>query len=149
MANNNTPNQTRAVGLPKRTPVSAQNKLTFREIPGYKCRVVNDKPEDQGQRIEMFKRAGYEVVTSEEILGDPLCGQSGSVGSEVSKPVGMGTRGVLMKIKQEWYDEDQARKAQIVNEKEATLLREMTKKGLTTKLGSQQLDGIRFGKQDL
>jgi len=125
--------------------VGAQNKLTFREITGYKCRVVNDV--EQGQRIEMFKKAGYEVVTSDELLGDPQAGVAGSIGSEVSKPVGFGTRGVLMKIKQEWYDEDQARKAAIIDEKEKGLLRELEKKGLTTKLGSQQLEGVSFGKK--
>ena len=134
--------QSRAQGRPKRVPIGTRNVLTYPPIPGYVTRVVNDTED----RIQRFKEAGYEVVTSDELLGDRACGAAGSVGSEVSKPVGGGRRGVLMKIKEEFYKEDQAAKQKEVDEKEASLWRQAKEQGLTNQLGKEQLPGIQISR---
>ena len=139
MSNSDKPS--RAQGRPKRIPIGTRNVLTYPPIPGYVTRVVNDVED----RIARFKEAGYEVVTREEIgLGDPACGVSGSVGSEVSKPVGAGRRGVLMKIKEEFYKEDQAAKQTHVDAGEDGLWRQAREAGLTNQLGKENLPGIKI-----
>lgn len=139
MSNSDKPS--RAQGRPKRIPIGTRNVLTYPPIPGYVTRVVNDVED----RIQRFKEAGYEVVQREEVgLGDPACGVSGSTGSEVSKPVGAGRRGVLMKIKEEYYKEDQAAKQAQVDAGEEGLWRQAREAGLTNKLGNDQLPGIQI-----
>ena len=129
----------RATNRPKRVPIGTRDVLTFARIPGYKTRVVNDVED----RIERFKAAGYEIVKSDEMLGDRACGVSGSIGSEVSKPVGAGRKGVLMKIREDWYAEDQAAKQARITEGEQQLYPNAEAKGLTTRLGRVQLEGIK------
>jgi len=140
MANSATQLPSRATGRPKRIPLGARNVLTFPPIPGYRTRVVNDVD----GRIERFKDAGYEVVMSDELLGDRSAGVAGSVGSEVSKPVGAGRRGVLMKIKEEFYQEDHAAKQAAIDKTEEGLYRQAQDSGLTTRLGNQTLPGIQI-----
>ena len=140
MSNSDNKFQTRPVGRPKRIPLGTRNVLTYPPIPGYVTRVVNDIED----RVARFKEAGYEVVTGDEILGDRAAGVGGAVGSEVSKPVGGGRRGVLMKIKQEFYDEDRAAKQARVDASEDGLYRQARDQGLTNQLGDKQLPGIQI-----
>lgn len=92
---------------PKRTPVAERNKISFdHKEPGYVYRLVNDVE----NRLADFKAAGYEVVTGDANVGDNEAGAASSLGSAVTKHVGNGTTAVLMRIKQEWYDEDQRKK---------------------------------------
>lgn len=103
---------------PTRTPIGARNRLSFpkdQQDPAYHYRVVNDTDD----RLNRFLEAGYEFVTGDSALGDARAGEAGSIDSRVSKPVGGGTRGFLMRIKKEWYEEDQAAKAAHINELEA------------------------------
>ena len=107
---------------PKRIPLGKRNVLTFPDIPGYKLRVVNDKKEDMGQRIRDFENAGWQVVRSNEILGDNYAGRASSESDVVKRPVGGDTVGVLMKKKQEWFKEDQQEKQKKVDEAEERLV---------------------------
>lgn len=93
---------------PKRTPVSGwRNVLTFKDKePGYFYRWVNDTE----TRLDVFKAAGYEPVVGNSQVGDKRVGTASQLGSVISKPVGNGIVAVLMRIKQEWYDEDQEAK---------------------------------------
>ena len=134
-------NSSRATRRPERVPIGTRNVLTYPPIPGYKTRVVNDVED----RIERFKAAGYEIVQSGELgLGDEACGIPGSVGSEVSKPVGAGRRGVLMKIREDWYAEDQAKKQADVLAKEQSLFPDAEAAGLTINMGKVRLDGLKI-----
>jgi hypothetical protein len=85
--------------------------------PGYHYHVINDKD----GRIPSKQAQGYEFVYSEKPIGDFQVGEATALGSLVCKPVGNGRVGYLMRIKQEFYDEDQAAKAKIVDATEAAL----------------------------
>ena len=89
--------------------------------PGYVYRVVNDT----GDRIEQLKAIGYEVVEDSNIqVGDRRVANPTKEGSPVQVSVGGGLKGYVMRIKQEYYDEDAAKKAEHVNKIEQGMLRE-------------------------
>jgi hypothetical protein len=101
----------------KRTPVSGfRNVLTYSaKDPGYIYRWVNDLD----TRIQMFQEAGYEFIpTGEGQVGDKRVGTATELGSVVSKPVGNNTTAYLMRIKQEWYEEDQQKKLDHIKRQE-------------------------------
>jgi len=99
----------------KRVPFGAiRTKLQVDEkMPGYVLRWFNDVD----GRIEQAIRGGYVYVSPDEVssLGQgAIHEQNSDVNAKVSKIVSKGkrdsVRAFLMKIKQEWYDEDQAAK---------------------------------------
>jgi hypothetical protein len=97
----------RTPARPKRTPLGQRNRLSFGDQdPNYVYRVIND----QDERLKQAQEAGYEFVISNERLGDKRVAEAGAVDSRVSKPVGNGTRGFLMRIPKEFYTEDQEAK---------------------------------------
>jgi hypothetical protein len=99
----------RATRRPKRVPLNRQQILTVPESmkePGYHYRFINDV----GERILKAEQAGYEVVKGKVPVGDSRVGNSEGIGSAVTKHVGNATKAVLMRIKEEWYKEDQAEK---------------------------------------
>lgn len=108
--------QEKSKGKVKRVPFGGnRQKLQVDEIPGYVTRWFNDVD----GRVERALDAGYEFVTPEEAEGlgqGQLHQENTDLGSRVSKIVSRGTdkviRGVLMKIKREWYEEDQELKEQ-------------------------------------
>ena len=90
----------------KRVPLGTRNVLTAPKKSGFVRRYVNDEPD----RIQMFKDAGYVVVDENLPVGDPKIGQASSLGRITNPSVGGGKKAILMEIKQEYYDEDQAAK---------------------------------------
>lgn len=103
---------------PERTPVAERNRLSFKnQDPNYVYRLVNDVE----NRIEDFKNAGYEVVTNGDKVGESRAGEGTGLGSAVTKQVGQGITGVLMRIRKEWYEEDQKRHQRNVREVESSL----------------------------
>lgn len=119
----------------KRVPVFQQRgSLTvIGEDPNYVYRWVNDLNESGG-RIVMFTEAGYVHVKKGEVssIGDTYAFDSEFAGgSIVRKPCGKGTEGFLyyMKIKREWYDEDQQAKESETAERESQIQRTGTPDG--------------------
>lgn len=107
----------------RRAPINgARNVLTVQgKEPGFAYRIVND----EGDRISMMQERGYEIVTDSSIkIGDRRVATPSQQGSAVRMSVGKGIEGVLMRIPQEFYDEDQESKQQQVNELEAQMKRE-------------------------
>lgn len=103
---------------PTRTPLGARNRLTFKGLdPAFNYRVIND----QDDRLARAQEAGYEFVESSEKLGDPRVAEASAIGSAVSKPVGGGVTGYLMRIPKEFYDEDQAAKEARIKETELAM----------------------------
>jgi len=102
-----------------RVPVSQRNILTVRgKDPAYEYRVVNDVED----RIAQFIEGGYELVEdSSTDVGDKRVSQGTAVGSKKIFSVGQGTKGYLMRIRKEWYQEDQTRKQTFVNSQEASI----------------------------
>jgi hypothetical protein len=93
----------------RRTPIGRRNVLTASgKEPGYVYRIVNDT----GDRVQTFMDAGYELVPEKSVqVGDKRVGTpAGSEGSNATASVGGGMKAYVMRIKQEWYDEDQAAK---------------------------------------
>tara|TARA_R110000868_G_scaffold403088_1_gene679953 strand:- start:3734 stop:4141 length:408 start_codon:yes stop_codon:yes gene_type:complete len=95
-------------GRVTRTPVGTRNILTVKgKDPAYEYRIVNDVED----RITQFQEAGYEIVQSDSVdVGDKRAASGTSVGSAKSLSVGQGTKAFVMRIKKEWYDEDQRAK---------------------------------------
>ncbi len=111
---------------PKRVPVGGpRNILTVaQKDPNYVYRWVNDVP----GRIAAFKEGGYEVVTSDNEVGDKTVDRGSKLGSAITKSVGGQITAVLMRIPKEWYDEDQAAKQKDVDILEATM-RDQSQRG--------------------
>ena len=104
-------------GRVQRTPVGTRNILTVAgKEPGYAYRIINDS----GDRVQEFLDAGYELVKENSVkVGDKRVNKSSAEGSVSQISVGQGQKAYVVRIKQEWYDEDQAAKQQKVNELEA------------------------------
>jgi hypothetical protein len=93
--------------------------------PGWQYRVVNDT----GDRIEQLKAIGYEMVEDSKVqVGDRRVANPTKEGSPIQVSVGGGVKGYVMRIKQEWYDEDAAKKAAHVDSIEKGLLKEAKEK---------------------
>lgn len=93
--------------------------------PGFVYRVVNDV----GDRIEQLKAIGYEVVEDSQVqVGDRRIANPTKEGSPVKVSVGGGVQGYVMRIKQEWYDEDKAKKDAHVDNIEKGLVRDAKEK---------------------
>lgn len=107
----------------RRTPINGtRNILTVRgKEPGFEYRIVND----DGDRVSQFQERGYELVTDSSVqVGDRRIANPTQEGSAIEVSVGGGKKAFLMRIKKEWYDEDQAAKQEYVNETEAGIKRE-------------------------
>jgi len=89
-----------------------QAKLTVnKQIPGYHLHIFNDEP----GRVQTAIDGGWEFVTPDEVGGvkDSVTSGNTDLGDKVRFLVGTSEKGdglyaYLLKIKQEWYDEDQA-----------------------------------------
>jgi len=89
----------------------------------YHYRFVNDT----GSRIHNFKQAGYEFVADTEIaVGDSRVIDASEFGSTKRVISNDGTTSYLMRIKKEFYNEDQAAKAEFISEQEAAMKKEAT-----------------------
>ena len=109
-------------GRVQRTPVGTRNVLSVRgKEPGFEYRVVND----DSDRIEQFKAAGYEVVLAKDVtIGDKRVNATSAEGSAATTSVGDGKKGVVMRIRTDWYNEDQAAKQRAVAELESSTKQE-------------------------
>lgn len=112
-------------GRVRRTPVGARNVLTVGgKDPAFEYRIVND----EGDRVEQFKAAGYEVVSGTEVtVGDRRINKASAEGSAAQVSVGGGMKAVVMKINKEWYAEDQAAKLKQIDQIEASTREEAAK----------------------
>lgn len=122
-----------ASARPTRTPLGQRNRLAIRnKEKGYHYRIVNANLEKDPDRIQAFTDAGWEVVPAAAVgsVGDKRVDDPSALGSASSVSVGQGTKAVVMRIKDEWYKEDQAYKQQQVNESESTMYEQARSKGL-------------------
>ena len=103
----------------KRNPVEGKNilKVTGTD-PNYEYRVVND----DGDRVEQFIDVGWEHAVEDSIrVGDSRVDETSRLGKVRVLSVGGGKKAVLLKIKKDWYDEDQAAKQEYVKHTEAAM----------------------------
>jgi len=109
-------------GRVKRTPIGVRNRLTVsNKDPNFEYRIVNDKDD----RIERFKEGGWELVSKEEgTIGDKRLDVASSEGSYAAIAVGKGDKACLMRIKKEWYAEDQQAKMDQIAATEQSMIAE-------------------------
>lgn len=101
-----------------RVPLGNRARLSFNNLEeGYVYRVINDVDD----RIKRAEAAGYEFVESESSLGETRVADASKMGAKVSKPVGGGMTGYLMRIKKDWYDEDQKAKQARIDDTESAM----------------------------
>ena len=111
-----TPQRQRA----KRAPINGRNILTAsNKEAGYEYRFVNDV----GDRIQIFQERGWELVDAKDVrIGDRRVESGGALGSKAQASVDkQGTKAFLMRIKNEWYEEDQAEKTKALAEQEKSM----------------------------
>lgn len=112
---------------PKRTPINGRNILSVTgKEPGYVYRIVNNV----GDRVEMFKNAGYELVKATDVaVGDRRVDSASAEGSIATVSVdATGTKAYVMRIPQEWYEDDQRAKQAQVDELEQSMRNEALSK---------------------
>jgi len=104
-------------GRVRRTPVGVRNVLTVAgKDPAYEYRILNDT----GDRVQQFLDAGYEIVKASDVrVGDKRVNKASAEGSVAQVSVGGGMKGMVVRIKREWYNEDQDAKIRNVAETEA------------------------------
>ena len=109
---------------PQRTPLANRSVLGVKGVePGYSYRIVNDL----GDRIAMFEEQGYEVVRDASVtIGDRRVGKASADGSPVQVSVGDGVQGYLMRIPNEYREEDEAYKEQKLQELEQSMRKQPT-----------------------
>lgn len=91
--------------------------------PNYVYRFVNDT----GSRIANFQSAGYEIVKDDELtVGDSRVFDPSDLGSGKKVTSNDGTVSYLMRIKKEYYEEDQAAKQNYINETERAMKQQAT-----------------------
>jgi hypothetical protein len=98
---------------PRRTSVGQRNRLNLRNRePGYQYRLVNANLESDPDRVQSLIDQGYEIVPGQKAgpAGDVKVDTPSAIGSAGLISVGQGTKGVWMRIREDWFKEDQAAK---------------------------------------
>lgn len=81
--------------------------------PNFHYRIVNDT----GDRIHVFQQAGYELVTDGDLsVGDSRVSTAGDLGAAKRVISNDGTTSFLMRIPNEYYQEDQKAKQDKITE---------------------------------
>ena len=107
----------------RRTPINGTRSIlgVQGKDPNFVYRIVND----DGDRVAQFEERGYEVVTDKSIkVGDRRIANPTQEGTPVQVSVGGGVKGVVMRIRKDWYDEDQSAKQATVDEQERAMRKE-------------------------
>lgn len=105
---------------PKREKIGARNVWDPKKDPNFEYRGVNHDPNKPG-RMEMFKRAGWEVVTGDDPACDNRVGRTSIPGSAVAIPGGGSITMVLMRKRRDWFEEDMAEKQAAIDKSEKLL----------------------------
>lgn len=123
---------TKSEGRVKRTSINGKrNVLTVQgKDPNFEYRIVNDV----GDRVAAMQENGYEIVSDNTVkVGERRVANPTQDGSPVMASVGGGIKAYVMRIKKEWYAEDQEAKQRHVSETESAMKRD-AKEGMYGKL---------------
>ena len=103
----------------ERVPMGAyRDILTVHDKdPNYVYRFFNDID----NRIERAKQAGYEIVDHKVRMGAHGVANNQALGGGAQRISSDGVPLVLMRIRREWWEEDQAAKQKIVNDRILTI----------------------------
>ena len=116
------PSQSRTNKRPQRVPLHERDILVVRnKNPNKVYRWVMD----ESDRLYRFTEAGWEFVTDKGlVVGQPTVNADKELGSVLVKRSG-DREMFLMCIDKEWYDEDQASKAEKINETERAMYEQL------------------------
>ena len=109
-----------------RKPLSARGPLNIsgEKDPNFHYRFVNDV----GSRVYNYQQAGYEIVTDGDItVGDSRVSDASDLGSPRRVVGDQGTTSVLMRIPKEYFEADQVRKNEILDEQDQAMKQQATK----------------------
>lgn len=115
-----------ASARPRRTPIGQRNRLSIRnKEDGYFYRIVNSNLESDPERVQALLDQGYELVPADKAgkVGDSRVDNPSTLGSSSLISVGQGTKAVVLRIRRDWYDEDQRAKQAEIEAQEATMKR--------------------------
>ena len=119
-------------GRPRqRVPVSGNRDILTIEgkDPDYVYRFILDGSED-GQRIQKFKAAGYDLVSSDgHSVGQDMVYKTNNVGSIIRVPAGNSKFYYCVRIRKEWYKEDQSLKQGEILDREKAITRTDSENG--------------------
>lgn len=103
----------------RRSPVEGRNRLKIRGLdPNYEYRVVNDVDD----RVAHLLDRGYEFELDPDIrVGDSYIDENSRLGKVRMISVGGGIKAVLMRIRKDWYEEDQLSKQEYVRKTELAM----------------------------
>jgi len=121
---NSSQDKSKKVYQSKRIPLGrSKNKLVVHgKEDGYVYRVVNDTP----GRVQEAQAGGYEITSGSDIeFGERDVNRTRSDSSVAKTPVGGGVDGYLMRIKEEYYEEDKKARQAALDEQEASMRREL------------------------
>lgn len=101
-------------GRPRRQSVGKRERIRVRapEGDGYKYRLVNNA-NDGGSRVDNLLDLGYEIVSTDRAVreNDRRVDDASPIGTASSNiNLGKGDKGTIMRIKQEYWEEDQIAK---------------------------------------
>ena len=82
--------------------------------PKFEYRVVNDTP----GRVAQMENRDWEIASGDEKLISTFDNSDDDSGSVKRKHVGGGASGILMRIRKDWFKEDQAEKARMADRME-------------------------------
>ena len=121
-------NRKNEINKPTRIPVSGIRDImtVLGKDPHFQYRFVLDKTEG-GARIMRFDRGGWTFARMDDLPGGISVGtesvyKSKTDGSLVRFPTGEGYFSYLMKIKKEWFDEDQLAKLDAIDATEKSII---------------------------
>lgn len=128
------PSSVNRSGRKKRVPINGYRDVLKVEgqEPGYHyCWVRNDL-------VEKYQQSDYEFVTHEVKVGHKKINAASQIGSSVTIPGGNGVTLHLMRIPNEYYDEDMEALHQEIDEKEAVMFQQLNSK-----------EGGRYGEVEI
>lgn len=109
---------------PQRMSLGERGSLTYDpellaelKSQGLTPRLVSDEP----GRIDTFLKRGYKFIQADGQIGDEKAAEASKVGANLVKHVGSGKQGFLMAIPTEWYEEDQRKKQDLVDDSEKAM----------------------------
>jgi hypothetical protein len=109
-------------GRVRRSPLARKNILTVSgKDPAFHYRIVNDTED----RVAELTEQGYEPELASKVqVGDKRVSKATPEGSIMSMSVGSGRKAIVMKIRKDWYEEDQQIKQEHVAETERATKKE-------------------------
>ena len=119
------PNRREAAGFRNRLAIHGSD-------PSFVYRIVNDTD----GRVAYFENLGYELCKHDEVkvVGKRQTQPDAKDGGLAVISVGGGVKSYVVKIRKDWYEEDQAKKQAHIDELEQTTKRDADKEGFYGKV---------------